>query len=272
MIVRRVLVALDASPGGRTAVEATARLAARLHAELVGLFIEDDRLLRLADSPLSREVDTLTAVSSQPGGLAARRQLRLQGVRAREELERAADREGVSWSFHVSRGPVSSEIADAVEETDIVGLGPVGWSHRPQKVLGRVASEVLGRRRGCTLLVRRSVDVRPPVVVLCDGSEQATRALVLAERLLGDTGETIRVHLVGASKEALEQSAEATLENPRLVSIVGRDESADDRRIAAALAAQAPGTLLVPLGGALAGEDALQELVDRIDCPVLVVS
>ena len=38
MTVRRILVAIDASPGGRAAVEGTARLAARLRADLVGLF------------------------------------------------------------------------------------------------------------------------------------------------------------------------------------------------------------------------------------------
>ncbi|MCB0182612.1 MAG: universal stress protein, partial [Caldilineaceae bacterium] len=41
----RILVALDASPHSLAALRAAAKLAATVHAELHGLFIEDDRLL-----------------------------------------------------------------------------------------------------------------------------------------------------------------------------------------------------------------------------------
>ena len=61
MNVERILVAIDASPGSLAAAETAARLAALLNAELEGLFVEDDRLLRLPAAPLARQVDSITA-------------------------------------------------------------------------------------------------------------------------------------------------------------------------------------------------------------------
>ena len=56
MTLRRIVVGLDAGPRDRAALEAAAQLAARMQAELVGLFVEDIDLLHLAGLPFAREV------------------------------------------------------------------------------------------------------------------------------------------------------------------------------------------------------------------------
>ena len=58
---RRILVALDASPHSLAALEAAAELAASLRAELIGLFVEDANLLRVAGFPFAREFGAYTA-------------------------------------------------------------------------------------------------------------------------------------------------------------------------------------------------------------------
>ena len=50
---RRILVALDASAHSHAALAAAVALAARLHAEIEGLFVEDINLLRLAELPFT---------------------------------------------------------------------------------------------------------------------------------------------------------------------------------------------------------------------------
>ena len=49
--MRRILVAVDASPHSLAALDAALRLAADLEAEIIGLFVEDINLLRLAGMP-----------------------------------------------------------------------------------------------------------------------------------------------------------------------------------------------------------------------------
>jgi K+-sensing histidine kinase KdpD len=51
LTIRRILVALDASPDSLAALKTAADLARRMEAELMGLFVEDIELLRMADSP-----------------------------------------------------------------------------------------------------------------------------------------------------------------------------------------------------------------------------
>ena len=53
--VRRILVALDASPHSHAALEEAAALAKPLQAELAGVFVLDAELLRLSALPVARE-------------------------------------------------------------------------------------------------------------------------------------------------------------------------------------------------------------------------
>ena len=56
---RRILVALEAGESAPALLEAAANLAAGLHAELVGLFVEDRELLDAADLPVTRSIPAL---------------------------------------------------------------------------------------------------------------------------------------------------------------------------------------------------------------------
>ena len=79
--VRRVLVALDASAHSLAALEMALDLAVVSKAELVGLFVEDAHLLRLAESPQAREL-LYPSAEQRPLTLASMEQrLRLRASR-----------------------------------------------------------------------------------------------------------------------------------------------------------------------------------------------
>jgi nucleotide-binding universal stress UspA family protein len=272
MSARRILVAIDASPGSLIAARAAARLAARLEAELAGLFVEDVRRLRLAESPLAREVDIMTLRPRRPAGAQTQRQLKLQGLRARDALRRIADREGIRWSFRVARGAVSAEIAAAADDAEIVSLGYGGWSTRPQRALGAVASALLERRSACTLLMRRALDVGPPVLVLFDGSEQAERGLSLALRLVaGRTGD-LEILLVGSDDTGLRSRLESVAGKVAIGAVIGSLSSTAEPRLRGLLDAARPGALVLPVGGASEHREILHDILERVDCPALLVS
>ena len=268
MNVERILVAIDASPGSLSAAEAAASLAALLGAELEGLFVEDERLLRLAESPLAREVDHLTAGLARTESGAMLRGLRLQGIRARQALARIAERHGIRWSFRTVRGPVSREIAAAATAAQIVSLGPGGWSTRPQYLLGAAASAVLEKRRACTLLLRRRFRVGPPVLVVYDGTDEAQRALDLGRRLVGDDSKRLRILLVGTEQDPHIRRLEPVFSR----SVTGRVASAADPGLKRLLSRAHAGVLVVPVSGADGNRDMLHELLAEVECPVLLVS
>lgn len=171
--IRRVLVALDASPGSLAAARAAAQLASRVDAELAGLFVEDLRLLDLCASELAHQVDTLTGSATRVRDHDLERQFRSQASRARAVLSTTAHAAGVSWSFRVARGEVCDEIKTAAGEVDLVSLGRLGWSLRHGKGIGRIARMLLGERDRCTLLAGRRVEIRPPVAVLYGGDRKS---------------------------------------------------------------------------------------------------
>jgi nucleotide-binding universal stress UspA family protein len=89
--IRRILVALDASRHSLAALEAAAELAARLKAELAGLFVEDINLVRLAGLPFAREIRYPSATIQQLDSPRLEQELKVQATRMRRALAAAAE-------------------------------------------------------------------------------------------------------------------------------------------------------------------------------------
>ncbi|MEJ2343030.1 MAG: universal stress protein [Gemmatimonadales bacterium] len=88
--IRRIVVALDASRSSLAALEAAAELAAAVNAELAGLFVEDENLVRLAGLPLAREFDR---ISERPRSMDTA-QLRRHMARQAQQARRALSQQG----------------------------------------------------------------------------------------------------------------------------------------------------------------------------------
>jgi nucleotide-binding universal stress UspA family protein len=146
--VRRVLVALDASPSSREAARAAVELALRSQARIEGLFVEDRTLLELAELALTEPARLLETLEEEWSPKAVERWLGLQAVRARRNLEEAAAPHGLEFDFQVVRGNVTEEILRRVPEVDVLVIGRVGWSGGRTGRLGRTAATILARSRG----------------------------------------------------------------------------------------------------------------------------
>lgn len=270
--IRRILVALDASPGSLVAVRAAVGLAALLDAELAGLFVEDLELLRLSRSPVACQVDLLTAAVDRLESREVERQLRAQASRAKRMVMCLAEEAGLEWSFRVTRGAVAREIEKATSEDDLVSLGRVGWSLRQRHLLGTTARKLLAQPRRRTLLSKTSDEIRPPVAVLFDDSAAAHDALDLATQLLAATRHGLTVLLVGEDPTELRQQVVAHL-GAALAATVGIEPSrAVDRRLCFRLRRMGARMVIVPIGGRALEEREIQTLLDGLDCPILAVS
>ncbi len=265
---RRVLVALDASPESDQAAAAAAGLAAALEAELEGLFVEDSDLLRFEATPLAHRVDWLTASAARLASDEMRRHLRAQAGRARRSLGRAAEREGVRWSFRVTRGTVATEIVAARSEEAVVGLGRVGWSLRRRRRLGSTARALLEGSHRPLLLVPRRPSGGPGVAVFFDGSEEAGEALRLARFLAARRHGRLLV-LVPRDREAelrrqVDTAEETPAAEPEFVTLAGSASA----EIAAAVRRHGSGLLLLPR---VDRPETLDDLLAGLPCPLLVV-
>ncbi len=110
----RILIGLDSSPGSLRGLAEAAEMAARLDAELVGLFVEDDNLLRLARLPQSIEIGLHSAKSRNLDPEVIGRVFKRMAERAQREVMLAAERVRVRSSFEVVRGSVIGQVLEAL--------------------------------------------------------------------------------------------------------------------------------------------------------------
>lgn len=188
---RRIVVGLDASPASLDALAAAAALAGRLGADLAGLFVEDEDLIRLAGLPFAGVVRVPSGVREGIDRPQAEAELRALAARAREALERAASAQRVACTFRVARGRVVAEVLASADAPDLLVLGAGGHRRSGAARLGDTARAAADRARSSVLVLRRGGRLGKPVVAVDDGTPGAARALAVARALDGDPGPTL---------------------------------------------------------------------------------
>ena len=270
--IRRILVALDASPHSLSALQAAVELAADLSAELVGVFVEDVNLVRMAALPVTREIGQTSARIRDIDERTLTRQLRGLALRAERALAREAGRMQVRWSFTVSRGTVGSELWGAAAETDLVVMGRAGWS--PSRKAGSSVEAVLafGMRR--TLVIEAGARLQPSLLVVYDGSEMADRALQTALMLTKSKGGYLAVAIARPDPEQAQRLQRVVAEQlqPHGLEVRYRWLLSSDAQSLAELVASEPGSVLVvPAEAPQLQERSLPEVLEAFNCPVLIV-
>lgn len=193
--VARVVAVLDASCADVESVTTATELAARLGAEVMGLFIEDLNLVRMATLPAARHIGIGMAVSTVWDIDSLEREMQVLAARAEAELGALATRIGVKWSFRVVRGLPAAELETATVMQDLLVLGsarpPVGLPLR----FGSPILDAVRHLARTVLLVPRLTTLARPLVVVRAGSERTARALSAGARLA--RGRDLDIMLVG---------------------------------------------------------------------------
>jgi nucleotide-binding universal stress UspA family protein len=272
--IRRILVAVDASAASVAALEAAAALAARLRAEIEGLFVEDINLLRLARLPFAREQSYAAGLARQMGAEDMERALRAQARLAQQAFERAAGRLSVRHRFRVVRGQVVAELVSAAAAVDLVALGQWGQAPVPRRPPGAIAHAVAVGAGRTILLLPPGGEVRPPTVVIYDGSAAAAHALTLAADIARNGAAPITV-LVTESGDAdgqrLQQQAVSMLEKAGAKARLRALVSLEPADVAEAVRRERPGTLVLPADVPLARREDLAALLETVRGAVLLV-
>ncbi len=178
--VRRIVMALDTASSVLPAIEAAAGLALGLNAELAGLFVEDERLLRFAGLPFAREFGFASARARPLAPASIEHALRAQAEQLRRLLAATAERLSFAWTLDVVRGEVPRSVLARTGASDLL-------------VLGRSEYAWPGARRRLDPAQRFPALAAHPVAVVFDGSATALRALSIGSILAGVTESELTV-------------------------------------------------------------------------------
>lgn len=270
--IRRILIALDASPHSIAALQAAAELAASLEAELVAVFVEDINLVRLASLEVAIEVGQ---VSGRVRRIDERRivyELRGRAEQARRAVSRIAGQQGVKWSFHVVRGPIDRELLQRASEADLVILGRTGWSGK--SALGSTAEALLAGAAANTMLLRAGHRLHPTLMVVFDGSEVSERALRTAVELAGRLERFLVVGILAADRQQARQLQTQASQLLQPYPVQARYRwlmEASSEALGRMIRGEDQVVLVLPGESALFTVDTLRQSLQHLQCPILVV-
>ena len=255
--VRRIVMALDTASSVLPAIEAAAGLALGLNAELAGLFIEDERLLRFAGLPFAREFGFASA-RARPLPLAAvEHALRAQAEQLRRLLAATAERLSLAWTLEVVRGEVPRSVLARAGASDLL-------------VLGRSEYSWPGANRRIDPAQRFPALAARPVAVVFDGSATALRALSIGSTLAEVTGSELVILIAAAGADAFKDLRQRAMQH-----LAGRTSASF-----LYLAGSGPGIVIQTARNRDLGvllwpgciEDLTQAQLSELPCPVVVLN
>ncbi|MHC5062805.1 MAG: universal stress protein [Planctomycetota bacterium] len=270
-VMRRILIAVDAATANPPCIDCVVELAARLEAELIGLFVEDDELLRTAALPGARHISFLTGMEELLDLASTERELRSMASELESRLSSSAERSKVKHSFRVARGSLAKEVARAASEADML---VVSRSARPllkQLSLGsavRIAADAL---EAPVLILPADAKITGPILVLFDGSPAAKTVLRFAAKLASQ-GELEVLTCAGSMVETqgLYQEARDLLEGMPL-RLTCRPLPSQSWALQEHLLRRPGGLLILDESMAQPAMAELREVIERVDFPLLAL-
>jgi nucleotide-binding universal stress UspA family protein len=272
--LRRILVALDASPESMAALDHAASLAVRIQAELEGIFVEDEDLINLSRQPFAQEICRLTSTTRSFDAAKLERDLHDQAGMARNALRRKAEALRLRWSFRVVRGRIEGAIESAAGSADLLAIG-----RRRQTIGGQAVERIstqMAKRLGCSVLMALPTQPLPgaPIAVVYTSSPCGDAALDLAQRTAREEKRPLLI-IVQAKDKAEYEARRRLIEegigtDPKKI-IIRPAIGPDGKTLQQALERERPQLLV--LGCDLAGQlpPELAEFATTSNCPVLVM-
>lgn len=270
--IRRVVVLVDASPPSRAALEEAAELAARRGTELLGLFVEDEDLLRSAGLPFAREIGPTSAALRPVDASRVERRLRAQASELRRLLQGLTRRHAIAGSLQVARGRVVAEVVAHAGPGDLVVMGKTGWSTLRRGRLGSTPRHLLAQDSLTLMVLEQTASAIHPTMALFDDARAGARALAMAAQIARRDGRALAVLLPpGETGTALRREAEQWLAERGLDADFHTLAAASPQAVAAAVRTGSGRALVVSRASPMVAGDAGPQLIEAVTPTVVVV-
>lgn len=271
VLIRRILVAVDASEDATAALEAAVELASATGAEIRGVFVEEERLLRAGRLSMCREISLFSEESRKIEHRDLERQLRAHARRIQAQLQQAAERAQVPWSFNTLRGEVVSELRRAARDSDLLALGATGRSYGDPP--GSTVDELVSEAPSPVLILRRATRLGLGVHALYDGTEAGRRAVALAGELSRREQPPLTVFLLADDDTGslMAERLGGWLTERGIQPRFRRLPPDETGRLSELLSAERCGLFVAPRSGFQGDRGSARKLLRHADFPVMLV-
>lgn len=220
--IRRVLVALDLSMAARTALPEALRLATRLRTEVMGLFVEDARLVTACagEGVPTGHVSIITGQAEALDARAMEAGLRAQSVMLSRHVSATAAALRCHCELHTLRGAVAETLVAQATGDDLLVL-----SRRPGHVGATLAATIRSVAAPVLVLPPGETVEQGRITVIADTVEGLSRGLAAAARFTADVGRRVDILLGPGVPKAVAEEQVTTAGLPVRVAAV--DHQAD---------------------------------------------
>jgi hypothetical protein len=265
-----IVVAVNAVRRCGETLELARALASSIGADLDVVFVEDARLLRLADLPVTREIDRISGTARDLDSQRMLRALHGEVRQLRRQLSRLNRNTAVRSTVRVVRGDYLTEALAASASVNVTFVHGarrlLPGEHLPSTPPRQAAS---GAKHGAAARVGRRI----PLWALFDGSPASARALKVAVELAHTLAGNLMVLVPGGSAEAIEnRKREARIAADRAdLQCLGM---AGDRlsQLAGALTPGAGSLLVLAREGPDLEDAAARSYLESLSVPVVLVA
>lgn len=241
--VRRIYLAMDLSSHGPAALEAAVKLATEMRAELHGLFIEDDDLLRVASLPFTCEIDYASGSSRPLNAGAVEQSLRKRAEELRQVISETARRTSLHWSFRITRGRFVQTMLTESLQADLLLIAREKSSSARSSATSR----------------------RGPVLVIDDDDHPNEPLLAAAQCLARASREPIVILLAGP--ESVQAEKYAALGSSCYLQRCSKEMPS----LMQAIRHWRPQLVLLDRAGSFAAEANVDALLEQLPCPLVLV-
>ena len=189
-VIRRVLVGLSSADTPTAMLDLATQLAHAFHAEVAGLFVEEDMLYQVSDLAAVQVLRSGgSAAALEPGRIDA--ELAAQARACRRALSARAEQSHVTWSFESRRGDALTIFRGSARADDVLLIGGTAGTITLRARIA-LAVEALGEARAVLIMPERIRQARGPVVAFAEG-EHDGRPADLAARIARAMGEPLLI-------------------------------------------------------------------------------
>jgi nucleotide-binding universal stress UspA family protein len=252
--MNRILVSLDTSARGQAALQAAVRIALNSSAELQGLFVEDEDLVRLASLPFVREVDFASASPRELHLGNMERALRAAAEDAQRSFAHTLQQLDLHWTFRVVRGTIAQASLAAAVDVDLLVIGQQGRSPR--------------FFAGGFLPTRSKSDKR--VVAVFDGSPSAYRTLALANSLVAPDSPALSVLVIADDGDEVTRQCVGWLKQEGIRAEIDKVINPSEDTIVDYVRKWPPNVLVINRDSKFTSDSQIYRLVNEFDCPLIL--
>ncbi len=272
--IGRIVIAVDAVEGSDFALELAMHVSQSVSPELLGLFIENARLLDYTRSRLAREITR--SGSERPLERAyLERAIREQSAQARLRFEQAAARLGLRHSFRVTRGELAAELLRQAAEAEALILSLAEHAASPDPGVLAAVEQLVDSDLPVLLFARAGWNPGHSVAVVVGDPDELHPSVRAAARLAKQSRSPLTVLLTGRALAdragAAERIAEAAVDEGAETGDVIAVNAVTAEALAQAMRVCRARLLVLPGGAARSEAPLVVELLRRLPSALMLV-